>query len=166
MRLSDEIKPLKDWNPKLGDKFWFVSFSDGSPEDARLKEKSFALREVREGVHGLKAYELYDSSHFSLDSKSLFKKVYEDMEYEDKWILNEGQEIPDDADKLEKNGSVVAYRLPKKVPEIGDKVYLKYYSGGWSWQSHTIVDKAGDYYIISLYPKSRLLAAKEVKLAY
>ena len=39
-----------------------------------------------------------------------FKKV-EDIIYEDQWHLNDGKvEIPDDADKLEKDGSVVAFR--------------------------------------------------------
>ena len=36
------------------------------------------------------------------------------IEYEDKWHLNDGSPIPDDADKLMKDGSVVAYRLVKK----------------------------------------------------
>ena len=44
------------------------------------------------------------------------------IEYEDKWRLNDGSStIPDDADKLEKNGSVVAYRLRKEEPpKFGD----------------------------------------------
>ena len=51
------------------------------------------------------------------------------VEYEDKWILNEGQEIPKDADTLEKNGSVVAYRLPKKphVVRSENSIWLNRY---------------------------------------
>ena len=50
--------------------------------------------------------------------------------YEDQWHLNDGKvEIPDDADKLEKDGSVVAFRKRKVKPfEFGDKV--KHKSGG------------------------------------
>ena len=57
-----------------------------------------------------------------------FKKV--DDLYEDQWHLNDGKvEIPDDADKLEKDGSVVAFRYRKVKPfEFGDKV--KHKSGG------------------------------------
>ena len=42
--------------------------------------------------------------------------------FEDQWHLNDGKvEIPDDADKLEKDGSVVAFRKRKvKVLEFGD----------------------------------------------
>ena len=54
-----------------------------------------------------------------------FKKVG-DL-YEDQWYLNDGKvEIPDDADKLEKDGSVVAFRKRKVKPfEFGDKVMYK-----------------------------------------
>ena len=38
-------------------------------------------------------------------------EMYQDFEYEDQWHLNDGKvEIPGDADKLEKDGSVVAFR--------------------------------------------------------
>ena len=55
-----------------------------------------------------------------------FKKV-EDIIYEDQWYLNDGKvEIPGDADKLEKDGSVVAFRKRKAKPfEFGDKVKHK-----------------------------------------
>ncbi len=58
-----------------------------------------------------------------------FKKV-EDTIYEDRWHLNDGKvEIPGDADKLEKDGSVVAFRYRKAKPfKFGDKV--KHKSGG------------------------------------
>ena len=51
-----------------------------------------------------------------------FKKV-NDL-YEDQWHLNDGKvEIPDDADKLEKDGSVVAFRKRKvKDLEFGDEL--------------------------------------------
>lgn len=47
-------------------------------------------------------------------------------EYEDKWELNDGTvEVPDDADKLEKNGSVVAFRRKKRRKfKRGDKVIV------------------------------------------
>ena len=53
-----------------------------------------------------------------------FKKV-EDSLYEDQWHLNDGKvEIPDDADKLEKDGSVVAFRKRKvKDLEFGDELF-------------------------------------------
>mgnify|MGYP000846071996 FL=1 len=55
-----------------------------------------------------------------------FKKV-EDTIYEDRWHLNDGKvEIPGDADKLEKDGSVVAFRYRKAKPfQFGDKVKHK-----------------------------------------
>ena len=58
-----------------------------------------------------------------------FKKV-ETVEYEDQWHLNDGKvEIPGDADKLGKDGSVVAFRKRKAKPfEFGDKV--KHKDGG------------------------------------
>ena len=54
-----------------------------------------------------------------------FKKV--DDLYEDQWHLNDGKvEIPDDADKLEKDGSVVAFRKRKAKPfEFGEKLRIK-----------------------------------------
>ena len=55
-----------------------------------------------------------------------FKKV-EDITYEDQWHLNDGKvEIPYDADKLEKDGSVVAFRKRKAKPfEFGEKLRIK-----------------------------------------
>jgi hypothetical protein len=58
-------------------------------------------------------------------TKYMFKQEVELMEYQDKWILNEGQGIPDGADRLEHNGSVVAYRLPVREPDVGDEVRVK-----------------------------------------
>ena len=51
----------------------------------------------------------------------------EDNLYEDQWYLNDGKvEIPDDADKLEKDGSVVAFRYRKAKPfEFGEKLRIK-----------------------------------------
>lgn len=51
------------------------------------------------------------------------EKVVE-VEYEDQWHLNDGKvTIPDDADKLEKDGSVVAFRKVKFKPfEMGEIV--------------------------------------------
>ena len=55
-----------------------------------------------------------------------FKKV-EDIIYEDQWHLNDGKvEIPYDADKLEKDGSVVAFRKRKtELFEFGEKLRIK-----------------------------------------
>lgn len=57
--------------------------------------------------------------------ESEMEKV-EDM-YEDQWHLNDGKvTIPDDADKLEKDGSVVAFRKRKVVPlKFGDELIGK-----------------------------------------
>lgn len=60
--------------------------------------------------------------HYSRDLE-----LYEKVEYEDQWHLNDGKvTIPDDADKLEKDGSVVAFRK-RKPPEFkfGDMVKTK-----------------------------------------
>ena len=56
-------------------------------------------------------------------SAEFFKKV--DDLYEDQWHLNDGRvTIPDDADKLEKDGSVVAFRKRKvKDLEFGDELF-------------------------------------------
>ena len=56
-------------------------------------------------------------------TEDFFKKV-NDL-YEDQWHLNDGKvEIPDDADKLEKDGSVVAFRKRKvKDLEFGDELF-------------------------------------------
>ena len=55
-----------------------------------------------------------------------FKKVEGGL-YEDKWHLNDGKvEIPGDADKLEKDGYVVAFRKRKVKPfEFGEKLRIK-----------------------------------------
>ena len=54
-------------------------------------------------------------------------ELYTEVENEDQWHLNDGKvTIPDDADKLEKDGSVVAFRK-RKPPEFkfGDMVKHK-----------------------------------------
>lgn len=54
-------------------------------------------------------------------------ELYEKVEFEDQWHLNDGKIIiPVDADKLEKDGSVVAFRK-RKQPEFkfGDMVKHK-----------------------------------------
>lgn len=46
-----------------------------------------------------------------------------EMQYEDKWHLNDGSSpIPEDAETLEHNGSVVAYRKPVREIQVGDVV--------------------------------------------
>lgn len=56
--------------------------------------------------------------------KEEIEMYVEKPEFEDQWHLNDGKvEIPHDADKLEKDGSVVAFRYRKVKPfEFGDKV--------------------------------------------
>jgi hypothetical protein len=51
----------------------------------------------------------------------------EEPEFEDQWHLNDGKvTIPDDADKLEKDGSTVAFRKRKVKPfEFGEKLRIK-----------------------------------------
>lgn len=58
--------------------------------------------------------------------------LLEDFKYEDKWHLNDGVvEIPEDADTLTHNGSVVAFRKLKEKPiEVGCKVKSNPCSGG------------------------------------
>lgn len=65
-----------------------------------------------------------------------FKKVEGDI-HEDQWHLNDGKvEIPADADKLEKNGSVVAFRKRKVKPfEFGEKLRIK----KSLWQNHPVI---------------------------
>lgn len=59
---------------------------------------------------------------FSSDNFELVKPV----EYEDQWHLNDGKvTIPDDADKLLKDGSVVAFRKVKQKPwKFGEIFYV------------------------------------------
>lgn len=61
------------------------------------------------------------NGHSSGDPARFFKKITDDL-FEDEWHLNDGKvTIPDDADKLEKDGSVVAFRKRKvKGLEFGD----------------------------------------------
>ena len=57
--------------------------------------------------------------HYNCDLELILE-----VEYEDQWHLNDGKiEIPEDADKLEKDGSVVAFRKRKeKDLEFGDEL--------------------------------------------
>jgi hypothetical protein len=52
-----------------------------------------------------------------LDQHGADPKCFELVEYEDEWHINDGSPIPQDADTLEKDGSVVAYRKVKE-PEV------------------------------------------------
>ena len=60
-------------------------------------------------------------------TKECDMELVKTVEYENEWYLNDGKvEIPGDADKLEKDGSVVAFRKRKVKPfEFGDKVKHK-----------------------------------------
>jgi len=94
------IKPLKDWNPKLGDVF------KGHMEGFKY------IYIVRYGKDGLAAYR--EDGWLFLSSDWPMEKISSSADYEDKWHLNTGDPIPESADKLEKDGSVVAYRLVKE----------------------------------------------------
>ena len=100
-KVGDKVKVVKQYQKyKLGEVGTITSIFDSHYR-------------INGGRYGVPAY--------------YFKKV-EDL-YEDQWYLNDGKvEIPDDADKLEKDGSVVAFRKRKAKPfEFGDKV--KYADG-------------------------------------
>lgn len=78
-----------------------------------------------------------------------FKKVVDSL-YEDQWHLNDGKvEIPDDADKLEKDGSVVAFRKRKVKPfEFGEKLRIK----KSLWPSHVVSEvNPGFDYVDAVY---------------
>ena len=67
-------------------------------------------------------------------------ELYEKVEYEDQWHLNDGKvTIPDDADKLEKDGSVVAFRK-RKPPEFKFGDMVRYKNG----YTYLVVGKDGD----------------------
>ena len=74
-------------------------------------------------------YVLRTDDEFNYDgSLGDWELVEKDMTvFEDQWHLNDGKvEIPDDADKLEKDGFVVAFRKRKAKPfEFGEKLRIK-----------------------------------------
>ena len=93
------------------------------------------------GPHGLKIGEVYEigdeyfANGFILKAKGIAQnyvhedeiELYKEHIYEDQWHLNDGKvTIPDDADKLEKDGSVVAFRKCKAKPfAFGEKLRIK-----------------------------------------
>ena len=97
------------------------------------------------GYHGLEIGGTYEISHKHGENGFLLKSIgsgnypaknyvhkeeielYQEDMFEDQWHLNDGKvEIPDDADKLEKDGSVVAFRKRKVKPfEFGEKLRIK-----------------------------------------
>ena len=94
------IKPLKDWNPKIGDVF-------------KCYKKNYEyIYTIRDGEYGLSAYR--QDGILYLNSPWPMERISTSVDYEDKWHLNTGEPIPEDADKLEKDGYVVAYRLVKE----------------------------------------------------
>lgn len=102
---------------EVGDK---VRKKDGSP----FGDGNFinTIREPNE-------YETYRSEFISWVAGGWIHNSMIELafEYEDQWHLNDGKvTIPDDADKLEKDGSVVAFRK-RKQPEFkfGDMVKTK-----------------------------------------
>ena len=98
-KVGDKVKVVKQYQKyKLGEVGTITSIFDSHYR-------------INGGRYGVPAY--------------YFKKV-EDL-YEDQWYLNDGKvEIPDDADKLEKDGSVVAFRKRKVKPfEFGDRLRIK-----------------------------------------
>lgn len=104
---------------KVGDK---VKKKDGSP----FSDGNFinTIREPNE-------YETYSSEFISWVAGGWIHNSMIELafEYEDQWHLNDGKvTIPDDADKLEKDGSVVAFRK-RKQPEFKFGDMVKHKSG-------------------------------------
>ena len=99
---------------KVGDKVEVIKEYDGY-EVGELG----TITSIRDTYYRINGDEWGISAHY-------FKKL-EDSLYEDQWHLNDGKvEIPDDADKLEKDGSVVAFRKRKVKPfEFGEKLRIK-----------------------------------------
>ena len=139
---------------KKGDEYTLMEksgeiYTDGYVEwngycgDWKLKEKEMDKFKIGDKVEVIKGYDNYKigdrGTITSLNGicyringdrwgepAHYFKKV-EDIIYEDQWHLNDGKvEIPGDADKLEKDGSVVAFRKRKAKPfEFGEKLRIK-----------------------------------------
>ena len=102
-KVGDKVEVVKGYNNhKVGDVGIITSISESCDIDTFYR------------INGDKSGDPADS----------FKKV-EDIMFEDQWYLNDGKvEIPDDADKLEKDGSVVAFRKRKvKELEFGDELF-------------------------------------------
>lgn len=99
------IKPLKDFDVKVGDKFI-----------CREPHKRYGDR-VWTAVkrHGKIIIE-HEVGWNPTSCDWLYERI-EIMEYEDEWHINDGSPIPEGADTLEKDGSVVAYRKVKE-PEV------------------------------------------------
>ena len=111
-------KTFKELGFKAGDK-------------VKCVESKYSIYEVGK-VYTLEDWYSSDKTRQSLvitgnwnGSSAIWEKV-EDM-FEDQWHLNDGKvEIPGDADKLEKDGSVVAFRYRKAKPfEFGEKLRIK-----------------------------------------
>jgi hypothetical protein len=81
-----------------------------------------------------------------------FELVEEVVEYENKWHLNDGKPIPDNAQTLEHEGRVVAYRLPVERAEVGDFVMTP--AGKEVRVLSTFLHNGLDYYVLDgfLYP--------------
>lgn len=153
-RAGDEFKLKQQFDGQLvtdcGSNF------NGYLGDWELKEKDMTEFKVGDkvkvtkrsgyfGVHSLVVGDIYEisSKHsengFRLKATGSGKntdknyvhkgeiELYTEDMFEDEWHLNDGKvEIPDDADKLEKNGSVVAFRKRKVKPfEFGEKLRIK-----------------------------------------
>lgn len=115
---------------KVGDK---VRKKDGSP----FGDGNFinTIREPNE-------YETYRSEFISWVAGGWIHNSMIELafEYEDQWHLNDGKvTIPDDADKLEKDGSVVAFRK-RKPPEFKFGDMVRYKNG----YTYLVVGKDGD----------------------
>ena len=94
-----------------------------------------------------------------------FKKV-EDSLYEDQWHLNDGKvEIPGDADKLEKSGSVVAFRKRKeKLLQFGDILLGKVSGTEYRFIKYSNTGISKDKYAVLLNEKDEIV--QDVKLEH
>lgn len=147
--LASSYKPGDEFT--LTEKFGHILTDDsfewnGVYGDWKLKEKNMTKFKIGDEVVVIKEYDDYkvgeegivtsislsDNPYYRINDDKwgaparFFKKV-EDSLYEDQWHLNDGKvEIPGDADKLEKDGSVVAFRYRKAKPfEFGEKLRVK-----------------------------------------
>lgn len=86
-------------------------------------------------------------------SDGAWEKVENTVTYEDKWVLNEGQEIPKDAELLRHpvSDSIVAYREVKKpkVTTTVRYVYEKFDRSGYFLASYPdLGDRVGSFEVI------------------
>ena len=113
---------MEDTKFKIGDKVKIVENKSDSTN--KIGDIGIITKIWRKCEYKVTVAHREDSANWHKESDL---ELYTEMEYEDQWHLNDGKvTIPDDADKLEKDGSVVAFRK-RKPPEFkfGDMVKTK-----------------------------------------